>query len=357
VTDLAMPPGDPVPTAPDVPPDAIGRRRSRTWFRGRSYAAGVHLEAFFVSAALGVIFNRVFLILTGYPQIGNATLHISHAIWGALAMMAALALYLAFLSPSLRGFISVLGGLGFGWFVDELGKFISRDVDYLFQPALSVIYCVFIGLFFWFRYLASRPPDADDAVLNALAALQSARLGVLTEADRDLALHRLDELADGTPLMREVRALLTTTAPSPPLPSSRIQRWGDDLRCRYEAWTERPSFVPLVATLFGVLAVAVVASVLADAFTRRGTTYSTWVGAGAAAVYTVLLVIGVVRLPRDRAVAFRWFNRAVLVWILVIQVFRFDRQQFGAVAGLLVGLGIWGLLRSAMAIEERRATQ
>ena len=37
-------------------------------------------------AVLAVLGNRAFLILTGYPQLGNGTLHISHAIWGALMM-------------------------------------------------------------------------------------------------------------------------------------------------------------------------------------------------------------------------------------------------------------------------------
>lgn len=310
---------------------------------------------FLVWAAVGVIFNRSFLIVTGYPQIGNATLHISHAIWGALAMMAALTLSLAFLSPTLRGFIAVFGGLGFGWFADELGKFISRDTDYLFRPALAVIYCVFIAMAVWFRYLATRQPDTDDAVLNALAALQSARLGALTAPDRDLALRRLVELDDGAPLTREVHALLAATPAAPPLSPPRIQRGLGSLQRRYEAWTERPSFVPLVSVIFGLITLAVVASVASDAFTRQGPSFSTWVGAGAAAVYTVCVVVGGVCLPRNRARAFRWFNRAVLVWILVIQVFRFDRQQFGAVLGLLVALAVWGLLRSAMAIEARRA--
>ncbi len=340
---------------PGALPGLAGRRLATTWFRGRSFQAGPQLELFLVCAAVGVIFNRSFLILTGYPQIGNATLHISHAIWGALAMMAALTLYLTFLSPTLRGFIAVLGGFGFGWFVDELGKFISRDTDYLFRPALAVIYCVFIGMFFWFRYLAGRPADADDAVLNALSALQAARLGSLTAADRDLALRRLVDLDDGAPLTGEVHALLAATPASPPLAELRIRRWGTTLRGRYEAWTERPSFVPLVSVIFGLITLAVVASVFADAFTRGGATFSTWVGAAAAALFAGLVLTGGVLLPRNRARAFRWFNRAVLVWILVIQVFRFDRQQFGAVLGLLVALAVWGLLRSAMAIEARRA--
>lgn len=330
------------------------RTRSKTWFRGRSYSAPRQLEAFFVCAASGVILNRTFLIVTGYPQIGNATLHISHAIWGALAMMVALSLSLAYLSPTQRTFTAILGGFGFGWFVDELGKFISRDVNYLFKPALALIYLIFIAMFFWFRHLVGRGYDADDAVLNALAALQIARLGALTDRQRREALDRLDELGDRSPFATSVRDLLSDTPASPPVPPSRVER----LRVRgleaYEAATSTRWFVPAVTALFGVIAVAVLASVLAVGFGDHFGQFSTYVGAASATLVAVLVLIGGILLPRHRLAAFHWFDRAVLVWILVVQIFLFDREQFGATVGLLVALAVWALLRSAMTVEEQR---
>ena len=332
------------------------RNRSRTWFRGRSYSAPQQLEAFFVCAGSGVILNRTFLILTGYPQIGNATLHISHAIWGALAMMVALSLALAYLSPTQRTFTAVLGGFGFGWFVDELGKFISRDVNYLFKPALALIYLIFIAMFFWFRHLVGHGYDADDAVLNALAALQAARLGALTDRQRREALERLDGLGDGSPFADSVRRLLSDTPASPPLPPSRVER----LRLRsldaYDAATTTRWFVPFVTALFGVIAVAVLASVLAVGFGDHFGHFSSYVGAISASVVAALVLVGGILLPRHRLAAFHWFDRAVLVWILVVQIFLFEREQFGATVGLLVALVVWALLRSAITLEEQRTT-
>ena len=58
--------------------------------------------------------NRVFLIITGYPQLGNGTLHISHAIWGALMMAIAIIFAIAFLPPNNRTFVAFLGGAGSG---------------------------------------------------------------------------------------------------------------------------------------------------------------------------------------------------------------------------------------------------
>ena len=41
-----------------------------------------------VAFAVTVIATRVFLELSGYPQIGNDVLHIAHALWGGLLFFA-----------------------------------------------------------------------------------------------------------------------------------------------------------------------------------------------------------------------------------------------------------------------------
>jgi hypothetical protein len=55
--------------------------------RAESYLL-ISLTAF----AGSVIVTRLFLALTGYPQIGNSVLHIAHALWGALLLVAAVLL-------------------------------------------------------------------------------------------------------------------------------------------------------------------------------------------------------------------------------------------------------------------------
>ncbi len=116
-------------------------------FALRSADSGRRLDLFLVCAVGSVIGNRVFLIITGYPQLGNGTLHISHAIWGALMMAIAVIFSISFLAPNNRTFIAFIGGCGFGWFIDELGKFITRDVNYFFKPTIALIYIVFIAMY------------------------------------------------------------------------------------------------------------------------------------------------------------------------------------------------------------------
>ncbi|MCO5198265.1 MAG: hypothetical protein M9941_11040, partial [Anaerolineae bacterium] len=47
-----------------------------------------------ISFGLTIVIVRVFLQLTGYPQVGNSVLHITHAIWGGLLLFIALLLVL-----------------------------------------------------------------------------------------------------------------------------------------------------------------------------------------------------------------------------------------------------------------------
>ena len=134
-----------------------------------------------IAAVLG---NRFFLILTGYPQLGNGTLHISHAIWGALMMAIAIIFAISYLPPFTRTFVAFLGGAGFGWFIDELGKFITRDVNYFFEPTIALIYIMFVVMYLAFRSVELRAFRPDEAVLNAIESLKSASLGRLDDHHR-----------------------------------------------------------------------------------------------------------------------------------------------------------------------------
>ena len=46
-----------------------------------------------------------------------------------------------------------IAGAGFGTFIDELGKFITRDHDYFFRPTAGLLYVIFVLLFLAFRAL------------------------------------------------------------------------------------------------------------------------------------------------------------------------------------------------------------
>jgi hypothetical protein len=121
----------------------------------------------------------------------------------AIAIIASI----SFLGPFTRTFAAFLGGAGFGWFIDELGKFITRDVNYFFQPTFALIYMTFIAMYLAFRSLERRGYSPEEGTLNALEALKSAALGQLDEpvVERRCALRR--RTLAGIPA-RRVRELL-----------------------------------------------------------------------------------------------------------------------------------------------------
>jgi hypothetical protein len=314
-----------------------------------------NLDVFLACAVAGVLGNRFFLVLTGYPQLGNGTLHISHAIWGGLMMVTAIVVALSFIAPGTRAFVAVVGGAGFGWFVDELGKFITRDVNYFFRPTLALIYVVFISMYLVFRSLARRRFRADEALLNALEALKSAAIGRLDEPTRLEALALLDHTCTDEGLVPKVRDLLHHVATIPAPVPVRATRLAEGFRRAYERWADRRSFAYTVGAFFSLLAVFDVGQVLALKLTRSGIhTFPQWATVVSSLVSLVLVVIGAGLLPRARLAAFRWLEASVLVAIFVTQVFLFADQQLAGILDLGVALVVWLSLRQAIRLEAAR---
>jgi len=70
------------------------------------------------------------------------------------------------------------------------------------------------------------------------------------------------------------------------------------------------------------------------------------------AVSTTFIVIGLVRLRRDRLAAYHWFERSLLVSVLLTRVFLFVESQFGAAAGAFLDVGLLLAVRSMIHAEE-----
>ena len=93
-----------------------------------------------VSCALTVALTRLFLVLTGFPQIGGSTYHIAHALWGGFFLFAAGIVALVVENRDGAYLVAILTGCGFGLFVDEVGKFITQKNDYFFPLAAPIVY-------------------------------------------------------------------------------------------------------------------------------------------------------------------------------------------------------------------------
>jgi hypothetical protein len=175
------------------------------WVFVRNERAGSLLENFFISTVVSILVIRLYLRLAaGTPATTQLTirvatestvadLHFAHVLWGGLLMLAALVLALTFLSRSARELTAILGGIGFGAFIDELGKFITGDNNYFFQPSIALIYLTLVLLFIFIRVLLRpRPLSHRDALANAL---EVAKLSVIRDAAPEDRSHALGLLA------------------------------------------------------------------------------------------------------------------------------------------------------------------
>lgn len=157
----------------------------------------------------------------------------------AVAVIAAV----SYLPPFTRSFAAFLGSAGFGRFIDEIGKFVTRDVDYFFQPAIAIIYITFVAMYLTFREIGQRPLDADEATLNAIEALKDASLGRLSEPDRHAAIARLDGTHATGDLAARIRGLLVDVSTIPAPDPTVVARIGGALRAWYQTFIGTRGFV------------------------------------------------------------------------------------------------------------------
>jgi hypothetical protein len=126
--------------------------------------AETYLLISLITFAVSVISTRLFLQITGYPQIGNSVLHIAHALWGALLLLVGVLFPLILDNRWAFILSATCSGLGIGLFIDELGKFITRQNDYFYPPAAPLIYAFFlllVLLFFLVRRAGEKNPRAE----------------------------------------------------------------------------------------------------------------------------------------------------------------------------------------------------
>lgn len=108
--------------------------------------AGTLVTLFAVATALTIALTRVYLDLSGYPSVGGKTYHLAHALWGGLLLMIACVLLLALRGRWVDPTSAIIGGIGAGLFVDEVGKFITRSNNYFFPLAAPIVYLCIIAL-------------------------------------------------------------------------------------------------------------------------------------------------------------------------------------------------------------------
>ncbi len=331
----------------------------------RNIDSGNFFELFLVSAVSSILLIRFFLFATGYPQIGGEGLHIAHMLWGGFIMMIAIILLLSFLNRSMYYLASVLGGVGFGTFIDELGKFITADNNYFFQPTIALIYIVFVII-----YLALRPIQRletftkQEYLINSIKLLEEAIMLDLDTKEKRRALQLLRKSDQQNPIVQSVRAIFHELDS---LPSRRIGILGKIHRYIIKAYAQliKSEWFPEIITSFFIIqqftAVLFSLAIIERIFDSLPIglipklSFLDWGYLISSGLSILLLFGGAGFLRNNRLRAFRILKLSVLVSIFLTQFFAFYRVQFSALTLLSINIFLLAGLEYMIDREEELA--
>ncbi len=334
----------------------------------RSVEGKYLLEVFFVTAVASVVGIRFFLAVTGYPQLSGRGLHIAHVILGGLLMMLALIIALAYINKSSHYAAAVIGGFGFGAFIDELGKFITGDNDYFFKPAVALIYVTFILLYLGVETFVHKPAlTGQERLINVLEIAKEIALGDLDHRERKTALELLKSCDPSDPMTRSLRTLIYASD-SKPVPQPGVYTKAKHRGRRlYGRLVQKSWFVGAMIAFFllqSFFALALAAFLLYAKLRWRVDLHSIFptlsfidlAGLASATLAASLVIAAIFKMQKSRLEAYNLFKNAVLVQIFMVQVFLFYRAQFLALLGLAANICVL-LVLYYMIDQEKDANQ
>jgi hypothetical protein len=315
------------------------------------------LEIFFVSSVTTILGVRLFLELKNYTQIGDDYWHIAHMLWGGLLMVLALLALLIFLDRIMIYLSALAGGIGFGLFIDEVGKFITQDNDYFVQIAVVIMYITFILLILVVRYImTARSFTRTEYLVNSLNAMKAIPTGRLSEASKQLILFRLEQAGDSN-LARELEQLVAGTEARADVKPGLFARWRDRLKAFYQRIVASRWFQPLIILVF-ILTLLTSLTYLLGVLYSKGDLEDVdklgnadWIALGSHMISALLILRGILLLRKNRLDAFQMFEYSILVYIFITAPFLFYINQFGAIVGLLFNLLLLVSLRWLVKME------
>ena len=339
--------------------------RFRNWRPITAYSSSYHLDSFLVTAVVTVLLIRLSLKISGYPQLGGGDLHIAHMLYGGLFMVIAYVIQTVFLGDRPRAAASIIAGIGFGFFIDELGKFITKDNNYFFRPAILGIYALFIAMWVTFRWINRRRSKTRQArIANILELLQEGLLYGFHKQELYLLNKYIDELEYNTPasktlteLAAHVESVAKTDRPSLYI---QIALTVEKMYHRFLRWKHFRSVLVVIFIVQAALSLFTLTDYLIDLLSaKQSLSVATEVSRSQAGqltgivIYGLTVAYGVYKLRENRLMAYQLFRVGLILNILITQFFAFYRQQFGAVFGLMFNLLLLGMVNYIIRLESR----
>jgi len=327
----------------------------------RNIDSAILAEIFFVNAILSIIAIRVFLSLTDYPQLGGGDLHIAHMLWGGMLMFSSICITLFTIGKSGLYISAILGGLGFGTFIDELGKFITSDNDYFFRPTIAIIYILFVMLFFLFRYFfINKSLTSREYLINAADFLKEIIITEDYDKDDELKLeYMLNQGKAGDSLtqqFRQIALMYKTNGKSKLNRYLVLKRFLKDI---FLKMIHTPKFRELLNAIFIFRTFLILGTVITNLVIYSEQNLLTpdffEIGIITSALLTnATAIIAMRRFKIDKFRRLNWFRYSTLYSILFYSFFAFYYNQLGAILGLGFDILLYYAIDIILSIENRQ---
>ncbi len=331
----------------------------------RNVHLGDLLESFLISSISSILIIRFFLAITGYPQLGNGSFHIAHMLWGGFLLMIALVLVLSFLGNRMLKFASIIGGIGFGTFIDELGKFITRDNNYFFEPTLALVYLIFLILIFIFKYIEDhRPLNKKEYLMNAFQLFEEVIHQDLDKSEKRKLMQYVRQ-AKNYPFSEELEKLANKIEVTEMKDKTFFNKVHSMFIDVVESFVESVLFRKIVIIFFSLQGIILLANLLLISIFEVGNiplfipdlsdkiTFISYGEIFSIILSSVFTVIGIILFRFDRLRSYEMFKYSVMVSILLTQFFVFYREQLQALTGLLISLIVLSVLNFIIDQEKK----
>ncbi|HEY6742531.1 MAG TPA: hypothetical protein VI110_09255 [Lapillicoccus sp.] len=348
-------PGEPAPAEPVHPPPNATPTTSgnpRQWGPIRDAEGAGHVELFLVATVVTITVTRLYLQLTGFPQIGGASgLHVAHVLFGGIFMLVAMVAFMLLLGRSSRWLASLLAGIGFGLFIDEVGKVLTKDNNYFFKPAAAVMYLFVVLVYVVGAYLVRRRALSDrELVVNALKMMQEMAAENL-DAYEASELHRMLKAAPPSEPLRDPLLGVVEQVTREPLAVGPMNRFYVGIRRRAVGLAQSSVMQRLGVVLFQIAVVLSVFRPMQELVDDPSG--FTWVWAGAAWLVLGQGVVATVLYYRGEQVrALQIFALALTLELLVVQFFELLDEPWLGVVRVLVNVLLLGVCHSMLYREE-----
>ncbi len=312
----------------------------------RSLRASRHLEYFLLASISTILGVRLFLEIAGYPQVGGSQLHVAHVLYGGILMLAGILMLIIFLNHGAETLAVVVAGAGFGLFIDEVGKFVTKDNNYFFRPAVAIMYVIFVAIFLASRYILTyRHFTRTEYLMNSINEMEELPRHNMKQDTRGALIRLLSRYETEDRLAAGLKQILVDTSVSPAGDPGFYQHWKDRLHSGYRKVVATRWFQPAVIVFFVlqlIAAMGIIATILFDAGHVSEDldlfSFSDWAILFSNLLSAAFIFWGILVIRRNRLRAFQMFERSMLVAIFITQFFLFYRDEFGAVPGFVFDL-------------------